>query len=329
MVKNIFIKKSIGTLTLGEKLRKLRSERRVSLAEASKATKVQVKYLEYLENEEYGKLPADVYVKGFLRNYALYLGINEEATIKKYERERDVHKNISKEEKKSTFIQPIKFSNFVITPKVIFASGVALAIIVGFLYLYRQANNFVSNPRLIINEPLDNAEVKERSIRVSGIAERDAELVINNQGISTDDEGRFGETVTLRKGVNSIVVKVKNRFDKETVKIISVKADFDEPNQNENNLSVIPESETGDQKTIKLEVSVDPGPTWVAVEVDGSLVFSGTLDPGKPKEFEGGEKILISSGKGNNTYVTISGKEKRLLSPDPGAVNDIIFEAEQ
>jgi hypothetical protein len=46
---NGFIKKSIGTLTLGEKLKKLRSERRISLGEVSKHTRIQIKYLEYLK----------------------------------------------------------------------------------------------------------------------------------------------------------------------------------------------------------------------------------------------------------------------------------------
>jgi len=33
MIRNGFTKKSIGTLTLGEKLRKLRSEKRIALSE--------------------------------------------------------------------------------------------------------------------------------------------------------------------------------------------------------------------------------------------------------------------------------------------------------
>ena len=71
---NGFTKKNIETLTLGEKLKKLRSERRISLGDVSRNTKIQIKYLEFIEEGAYDKLPADVYAKGFLKSYAEFLG---------------------------------------------------------------------------------------------------------------------------------------------------------------------------------------------------------------------------------------------------------------
>ena len=70
MLEKGFVKKSVGTLTLGEKLAKIRKDKRLSLNEVSRLTGVQTKYLEFLEWGEFEKLPADVYVKGFLRSYA-------------------------------------------------------------------------------------------------------------------------------------------------------------------------------------------------------------------------------------------------------------------
>ena len=96
---NGFIKKSIGTLTLGEKLKKLRSERRISLSEVSKHTRIQVKYLEYLEEGQYEKLPVDVYVRGFLKNYADFLAIDANVLIRLYEKEREIKKNLEKGKK--------------------------------------------------------------------------------------------------------------------------------------------------------------------------------------------------------------------------------------
>ena len=84
MLKNGFIKKNVGTLTLGERLNKLRSEKRITLGEVSRSTRIQIKYLEYLESGHFEKLPADVYVKGFLRSYAQYLGMDENYLIKLY-----------------------------------------------------------------------------------------------------------------------------------------------------------------------------------------------------------------------------------------------------
>ncbi|NTU50686.1 MAG: hypothetical protein HGA87_07440, partial [Desulfobulbaceae bacterium] len=86
-----FTTKKIDSLTFGERMKKLRDERRLSLSEVSKATKIQVKYLEYLEDGVYLKLPADVYVKGVLRSYAIFMGLNELALIKQFEREKGIH----------------------------------------------------------------------------------------------------------------------------------------------------------------------------------------------------------------------------------------------
>jgi len=62
-----------------------------------------VKYLEYLENGQYEKLPAEVYVRGFLRSYARYLNIDEQALVKLYERERNIQANLSQAPPKKTF----------------------------------------------------------------------------------------------------------------------------------------------------------------------------------------------------------------------------------
>jgi transcriptional regulator with XRE-family HTH domain len=71
-----FTKKKVNSLTLGEQLKKLRAEGRVSLHEVSRETKIPVKYLVMIEEGDYKNLPPDVYVKGFLRSYAEFLGVD-------------------------------------------------------------------------------------------------------------------------------------------------------------------------------------------------------------------------------------------------------------
>jgi len=61
---------------LGELLRATREAKGVSLAEVEEATKIREKYLAALEAEEFDVLPGEVYVRGFLRNYAIYLGLD-------------------------------------------------------------------------------------------------------------------------------------------------------------------------------------------------------------------------------------------------------------
>ena len=61
---------------LGETLRSARLARGVTFEEAERITRIPRKYLEALEQENYGILPAPVYARGFLRSYAGYLGLD-------------------------------------------------------------------------------------------------------------------------------------------------------------------------------------------------------------------------------------------------------------
>ena len=325
-----FTTKKIDSLTLGERMKKIRDERRLSLAEISKSTKIQAKYLEYIEQGEYMKLPADVYVRGFLRSYAVFMGLNEKMLIKQYEREKGIQKNIKKIVDTDNPGTPIKFSSFVVTPKVIIASGLAILILGSFLYLYIEVNNFISKPRLSIMKPMAGETIDGNSSHVIGIAEKDALVFINDQPVMVSENGEFGEDVGLKQGSNTITVRVKSKFDKETTQSITVNADFQDTSEQTPGDINIPDQVVVADKTenvtaISAQVYVNPNPTWLSVKADGNLVYSGVLLPQSVQNFEAKEVISITSGKGNETFVKINGKDLGLVSSDPGVVRDIQY----
>jgi len=61
---------------LGETLRRARLSKNVTFEDAERVTRIRREYLEALEQEEFTKLPAPVYARGFLRPYAGYLGLD-------------------------------------------------------------------------------------------------------------------------------------------------------------------------------------------------------------------------------------------------------------
>src|SRR4029079_17353975 len=73
---------------LAESLSAARERKGVDLYRAERDTKIRARYLSALERGEYRELPGDVYTKGFLRNYALYLGLDDEEGIAQWRRER-------------------------------------------------------------------------------------------------------------------------------------------------------------------------------------------------------------------------------------------------
>lgn len=69
---------------IGNTLREARVRRNISLQQAEEETKIRVKYIQAMENEDFDVLPAGTYVKGFMRTYAEYLGLDSQLLIDEY-----------------------------------------------------------------------------------------------------------------------------------------------------------------------------------------------------------------------------------------------------
>jgi len=62
-------------MSIGSQLRQARDKKGVSLQEASAKTKIQEKFLDALEKDDFSALPNSLYLKGFLKKYAEFLGL--------------------------------------------------------------------------------------------------------------------------------------------------------------------------------------------------------------------------------------------------------------
>jgi len=71
--------------TFGERLKRERELREVTVKEIASATRIAPKFLEALENEDWNKLPGGVFGRGFVRSIARYLGLSEENLLSDYD----------------------------------------------------------------------------------------------------------------------------------------------------------------------------------------------------------------------------------------------------
>ncbi|HSC72835.1 MAG TPA: helix-turn-helix domain-containing protein [Gaiellaceae bacterium] len=69
---------------IGNSLREARLRQHLDFPEIELATKIRAKYLRALEDEQFEILPAQTYVKGFLRSYAEYLGLDGQLYVDEY-----------------------------------------------------------------------------------------------------------------------------------------------------------------------------------------------------------------------------------------------------
>lgn len=262
-----FVRKKVESLTLGEKLVKLRSQYRMSLAEISKATRIQAKYLEALESGDYSALPAEVYIRGFLRSYARYLGLEETAFVKLYDKEKHIRTHLGQEppKKERTVISIQKA--WVITPKTIAYGAIALVLVGTFAYLFRELHSFVAEPRLVITSPAPGFATEEAALLVTGETDAGAQVQLNGEAVFVAVDGTFRELLTLQPGSNTLHLLATNRFDK-TKEVVLVVEHTTHPKE---------ENEAWPAAAVSVSRSIER----ITLEVDGVVVWNGPWGPDK------------------------------------------------
>ncbi len=125
----------------GQILRNARVDRGWSLTQAEEVTKIRIRYLEALEEEEYSVLPGSTYTKGFIRTYAKHLGIDPEEVLSLYknstnEVEPEIYRPVSN--------IPRKGSKWLKPALIALAGALALAVVIGIASLSKPEGNNIS-----------------------------------------------------------------------------------------------------------------------------------------------------------------------------------------
>ena len=83
----------------GRYLQAIRLQRGITLEKVSEETRIGLGILKSVEQEALDELPAEVFLKGFLRSYAKCIDADGDEVIRRYESQRDVSRKISGIEK--------------------------------------------------------------------------------------------------------------------------------------------------------------------------------------------------------------------------------------
>ncbi len=71
---------------LGQYLKNIREEKKIPVAQVAQELKTSMDIIQAIDNNEYERLPAPIYVKGYLRSYAKYMGLDGEAIVELYKK---------------------------------------------------------------------------------------------------------------------------------------------------------------------------------------------------------------------------------------------------
>jgi cytoskeletal protein RodZ len=203
---------------LPDRLAAARERKGVDLVRAERDTKIRVRYLSALESGDYRDLPGAVYTKGFLRNYAIYLGLDPEDVLRQWRRERGEgtapEPAIVPPRPIAEPSRPLQFS-----PSVVVAGLLTAGVVLFFIYLSAQLLRYSRPPDLAVTNPaqavLDVSETMT-TYRLAGTSSAGATITIRTPGqeqpyrTTALASGEWSLQVDLRRGRNQFEIDAVN-----------------------------------------------------------------------------------------------------------------------
>jgi cytoskeletal protein RodZ len=202
---------------VGDRLRDAREAKGVDLFRVERDTKIRHKFLAALEDGDFADLPGDVYARGFLRNYASYLGLDSDEVEEEWRRE--VGSTTPVREPAFVGPRPITMRRQMVFQRSHLAIvGVVVIVAVVGIYFGYQVTRFLSYPTVGIISPSDariTLAAGTPSWQLTGTSTPGATIQISwdNQAAKTtvaDDTGHWSYLAILHPGANQFDITAEN-----------------------------------------------------------------------------------------------------------------------
>lgn len=297
--------------TASSLLKQARAEKKIALNEAAKVLKIHPRYLQALESGDFAVFSSTVHLKGFLKNYAAFLGLNIEEVLAFWR--RDYNEEQKKEGLKSS-LPPLADRWLVLTPSNILFTATVILIAGFFGYLIFQYRSLAGPPPLEVLKPPTDLETASPTLSVEGKTDREAVLTINGQKVLLDQEGKFSVALTLSSGLNTLSFEATSKLGKKSTAKRTVFFEGVSPTVAEASPSAAVVL-----KVIEVRIAAGPEAVWIEVFEGAKKAFEGILLSGSERTFKDNQKVKVKSGNAGSTQVFINGQDEGRLGK-PGEV---------
>ncbi|MHB1355326.1 MAG: helix-turn-helix domain-containing protein [Anaerolineae bacterium] len=270
---------------IGSQLREARESLQLSLLEVERETRIRRLYLQALEEDRFSDLPDDVYTRGFLRNYALFLNLNPQPFLDEYDALR---------------IEPVQYVPQVLDEPLLPAlsnniGGRVFLIIMAFIVIVL-LGWFVFS-RIYGNAGLENL--------LRSLAAKTPTIV---KSVPTITPVVDTETIPAAQAAEPTLLPTVTSSPNPTPTSTAIPL----PTSTITNVSGI---------LVQAAILSD---TWVVITVDGEQTFQGTLAAGERFSWTAQSTLDLHLGNAGGISVTVNGVTVGLLG-ETGEVKDIIY----
>jgi cytoskeletal protein RodZ len=199
--------------SLPERLYAARERKGVDLYRAERDTKIRARYLGALERGDYKELPGAVYTKGFLRNYALYLGLDPDDVLIQWRHERG---DVKEQAPAIVVPRPIAAprKGMTLSPSLVVVVLLTVVIVAFGAYLGVQVLRFNKPPTIAVSSPATavvDVDETATSYTLKGTTVPGATVSIATPGrdpyqVTASSDGGWAIPVDLRRGRNQFDV---------------------------------------------------------------------------------------------------------------------------
>lgn len=277
---------------LSETLIAARQRRGEQLDEVEQATRIRQAYLHALETDRFDRLPVPVYTRGFVRNYAIHLGLDPREMVGLY----DEAIGYRPEPIRLAASQTIEGGRL-LTPNVA-AIGVAL-VLAAILFVWLYSAFFVVGPGNSARLPTPTIPTPTAIVAVA-LATATPTTEPARSPASTASAG-------LTRSPAPLLTPAAGTPAPATAGPASSPAS-------------IPTS-TATPTGLELKVKVVDAPSWLQIRADGVVVFTGTLASGAERTFNAKDEIFIHAGRSDAVELFLNGTPQgRLGQPGQSVV---------
>ncbi len=312
----------------GAYLRRERELRFIELDEISKSTMIGMRFLKAIENDDFESLPHDTFIRGFLRSYAKYVGLDQDEVITNYEH---YYKAVEKEEPAEKVVQKTK-TNYPMNSKLV--GGILATLLVGGILVYLAVTKVeeASAPaETTKEEAVSTTEgayqaavplVQESLLQEPGVQEPGVqEPGVREPGVRPQDlpDVPVEKPMPVTPPVEEVSKKVV-----ETPAVSSqepVSAEIKTPEAAQSSDALMMGETTGLELSVKAKKD-----SWILYQLDNGVDSDIILKEGETKKLSATSKIVLTVGNAAGVELVLNGKPVPALGKEGQVVRGLVFE---
>lgn len=306
--------------TVGKYLRSLRLQKSISIEEVVRNTNIPRRYIEGIEKEDFSNFPGEVYIKGYIKSYATFLGGDPDYALNLYEKKKIEEKDVPFEEligKRSIFD---RLDSRKVRVLLGISVGLIGIIVIVFLLVFNRSYEVIvdnNNVKTILKSFSEGEEFRDTvgntSVKIKLIEVRnngnDIILSINDSIYSFVLRNRSMMDFNM-DGIVDMEIKYESFIDRKPRLRVSFYKSQEKKSKQD---SVFLENAT---VPVEFEI-LSQDVVWISLLIDNTEETQFYLNKDSSKKFSARNKIVLKTSDIKNLKITAGGNSVPIKDEGP------------